>query len=356
MNEIKELIAKFWAKQINPEEQRKLYELINKDSVDLKNALEQEFESESHLLKEKISEKRFQDLLEKLHGRIVRQEQKPPMKTLVLYHWLKLVAAILVVGLGIVFSINWLQTHQKHEVTVSNLQPLIQTLHQPYNSGKTNMRIFLADGSIVTLQPGSSLSYFEPFNGKNRSISMEGVVTFKVAKDKKHPFIVTARGFTTTALGTAFTINTTKKDRILVNLLEGKVVVKSTSKSGMDLKDVYLIPGEQLYINTRQKEQLVTHFSPGRNYTKAKPAVKTPVPEPLIFSEAPLNQVFDRLAKLYQVQISYEGMDDADLQKLYFTGTFSGTEKLEMMLPTICNMNELTYKRNANEIIISKLK
>ncbi|MFW0718205.1 FecR family protein [Pedobacter sp. N23S346] len=356
MNEIKELISKFWAKQINPEEQRKLYELINKESDDFKNALQQEFESESHLHKEEISEKRFQDLLEKLHVRIARQEQKPPMKTLVLYHWLKLVAAVLVLGLGIVLSINWLHTHPKQEVTVSNLKPATQTLHQPYNSGKTEMRISLKDGSIVTLQPGSSLSYFEPFSGKNRSISMEGVVTFKVAKDKKHPFIVTARGFTTTALGTAFTINTTKKDRILVNLLEGKVVVKSTSKSGMDLKDVYLVPGQQLAINTRQKEQVVTHFNTTRNSAEVKPAVKMPVPEPLIFNEAPLDHVFDRLAKRYHVQISYEGMDDADLQKLYFTGTFGGTEKLEMMLPTICNMNELTYKRNANNIVISKLK
>jgi len=356
MNEIKELINKFWAKEISTEEQRRLYQLLNKDAVDLEIALQQEFEIESLLITENISEKRFEDLLETLHSRIARQAPKPLMKTLLLHHWLKAAAAVIALGLGIVLSINWLYTQPQHKVMGSRIAPVTYTLRQPFNSGKTEMKISLKDGSLVTLQPGSSLSYFEPFNGKTRSISMEGKVTFKVAKDKLHPFIVTAKGFTTTALGTAFTINTTKNNHITVNLKEGKVVVKSTAKSGMNLKDIYLIPGQQLAIDIRRKAQVVTTFNQEKKPVELKPVTKMRLPEPLIFEEAPLDYVFDHLSKRYNVKVSYEGMDSAELQKRYFTGTFEGSEKLDVLLPSICNMNELTYKRTANSIVISKQK
>ncbi|MFD2287018.1 DUF4974 domain-containing protein [Pedobacter petrophilus] len=354
MNDINELIDKFWTKEINPAEQRKLFELISKAPAELKMALQKDFEKDLSAQKEECTEKRFQDLLEKLHARIEEKELKPVVKTFPLYNWLKLVAALLVVTIGLVFYSNWQQTSPKQSVTVKSAKTEI--LRQPYNSGKTAMKINLTDGSVVTLQPGSSLSYYEPFNSQTRSISMIGEATFKVAKDKHHPFIVTAKGFTTTALGTAFTINTTKNNQITVNLREGKVVVKSTAKSGLNLKDVYLIPGQQLAIDIRRKAQVVTNFNQEKKPVELKPITKMPLPEPLIFEEAPLDHVFDRLSKRYKVRISYEGMESSELQKRYFTGTFGGSEKLEVLLPSICNMNELTYKRTANSIVISKQK
>ncbi|NTE04574.1 FecR family protein [Agrobacterium tumefaciens] len=354
MNEIQELINKYWSKEISPAEQKRLFELISKKSDWLEKDLYQDYENDLSLHKGEIKEKRFQELLIKLHSRIDAKEEQPIVKTFPLYHWIKLVAALLIVVLGTVLYMNRTHTTPKVETIAKNQQLKPEILHQPFNSGKTAVNINLADGSVVTLQPGSSLSYYEPFDSRSRSISMKGEATFKVAKDKHHPFIVSAKGFTTTALGTKFTINTNKKDRVTVNLIEGKVVVKTTSKSGMEMKDVYLVPGKQLTINTRRKEQVVNDFNKMQQDDELKQHLKAPVSESMVFNEAPLNQVFDRLAKRYGVTISYEGMNDISLQKLYFTGTFNGTDKLEVVLPTICNMNDLTFKRTAKNIIISK--
>lgn len=354
MNEIQELIHKYWSKEINPVEQQRLFELISKRSDWLKKDLYQDYENDLSLYKGEIKEKRFQDLLLKLHSRIDAKEEQPQVKIFPLYHWLRLVAAILVIAIGTAVYMDWMRSNPKSEIIAKHQQPQPEILHQPFNAGKTAVNIMLADGSVVTLQPGSSLSYYEPFNKHSRNISMKGEATFKVAKDKHHPFIVSAKGFTTTALGTKFTINTNKKDRVMVNLIEGKVVVKTTSESGMDMKDVYLVPGKQLTINTLRKEQVVKDFSKTQQYDEPKHHFKAPVSGALVFTEAPLNQVFDQLASRYGVKISYDGINDTSLRKLYFTGTFSGTDKLEVVLPAICNMNELTFKRTAKNIIISK--
>ena len=356
MNEIKELIDKFWSKKISPGEQQKLFELIKQSPAELKTILRDDYVKGLPLGEEEITEKRFQDLLSKLHARMDKQEIQPKVKMLPRYNWIKLVAAILIVALGAILYIYRDSTGQKQESADNIPKFKKEILKQPYNSGNRAIMINLSDGSKVTLQPGSSLSYYEPFDSKSRNISMKGEATFKVAKDKHHPFIVSANGFTTTALGTEFTVNTNKESRVTVKLLEGKVVVRATAESTMAMKDVYLLPGQQLSINTKRKEKMVINFENPAKPVKPQSIVKIPLKEALVFNEAPLSRVFSSLSKRYNVEVGYEGIEEAELQKLYFTGTFGTTEKLNGILPAICNMNGLTFKLVANSIIISKQK
>jgi len=356
MNEVKKLVDKFWSEDISLAEKRKLLLLINKKAAELKSDLKHDYDLELASVEGEITERRFQDILVQLHDRIDDQEVKTGPKIFPLYQWIKAVAALLIMALVTALYFNHNHTPKKQVLADHYSQIKKEILRQPYNSGKSAIIIHLSDGSRVTLQPESSLSYYEPFDSKTRNISLKGEATFKVAKDKHHPFIVNANGFTTTALGTEFTINTFKQNKVVVKLLEGKVIVKAASGSSMGMKDVYLTPGEQLTINTKLKSHALINFQDPKKSVKLQSNQNLPPGAALVFNETPLSEVFNNLAKRYHAKVVYDGIEEAELQQLYFTGTFDGTEKMDTILPVICNMNGLTFKRNTNGISISKQK
>jgi transmembrane sensor len=84
--------------------------------------------------------------------------------------------------------------------------------------------ITLADGSVVTLNTDSVLR--TRADGRRRLVYLDkGQAFFKVAKDRRHPFVVTAAGRTVTALGTAFDVRVEGRE-LKVVLVEGKVRVE----------------------------------------------------------------------------------------------------------------------------------
>ncbi|WP_449398565.1 FecR family protein [Chryseobacterium wanjuense] len=96
-----------------------------------------------------------------------------------------------------------------------------------YFAKSGNQRVFLADGSLVTLFPGAELTVEKSFPANTRIVELKGDAIFSVAKSKKHPFIVKADGFSTKVLGTVFKITQSGKEKA-VDLYEGKVAVSYT--------------------------------------------------------------------------------------------------------------------------------
>lgn len=87
--------------------------------------------------------------------------------------------------------------------------------------------IALADGSVMTLDTGSRAR--AELGGPERRIALEsGQAFFKVAKDRAHPFIVSAGGNSVTALGTQFDVRVDPA-RFSVSLVEGTVRVDTPS-------------------------------------------------------------------------------------------------------------------------------
>jgi len=84
--------------------------------------------------------------------------------------------------------------------------------------------ITLADGSVVTLNTDSVLR--TRADGRRRLVYLDkGQAFFKVAHDRRHPFVVMAAGRTVTALGTAFDVRVEGRE-LKVVLVEGKVRVE----------------------------------------------------------------------------------------------------------------------------------
>lgn len=85
--------------------------------------------------------------------------------------------------------------------------------------------VTLPDGSVVTLNTDSRVRTVA--DRDRRLVYLDkGQAFFRVAKDRGHPFVVTAGDRTVTALGTAFDVRV-EKGALKVVLVEGKVRVES---------------------------------------------------------------------------------------------------------------------------------
>lgn len=85
--------------------------------------------------------------------------------------------------------------------------------------------VTLPDGSSVTLNT-DTLVRTKADEGRRLVYLDKGQAYFRVAKNPRHPFVVTAAGRTVTALGTAFEVRV-DKGALKVVLVEGKVRVES---------------------------------------------------------------------------------------------------------------------------------
>lgn len=110
--------------------------------------------------------------------------------------------------------------------------------------------VTLPDHSVVKLDVGSEISV--RISNRAREITLaRGRALFEVAEDRHRPFIVTAGGTRTTALGTKFQIQHIS-ERVVVVLTEGSVSVAPSDKEPDDYPGAWeerLVPGEQLSLD-----------------------------------------------------------------------------------------------------------
>ena len=92
--------------------------------------------------------------------------------------------------------------------------------------------VHLPDGTSVTLNHYSSLSYPERFKSDNREVELSGEAYFEVSKDPKHPFIVQTETIDVQVLGTHFNVDAYQNNPdVKTTLLTGSVAVSNKSKS-----------------------------------------------------------------------------------------------------------------------------
>ncbi|KAF2516213.1 FecR family protein [Flavobacterium zhairuonense] len=111
--------------------------------------------------------------------------------------------------------------------------------------------IQLSDGSKIYLAANSLFQYPEKFEGDERKVTLlKGNAFFEIAKDKKHPFIITSREIRTRVVGTSFHIQLSKS-KCEVIVVTGKVNVSSKGQS------VDLVPNEEaLFESNKLTKQL----------------------------------------------------------------------------------------------------
>jgi len=262
--------------------------------------------------------------------------------------WIKISsAAAVVLAVLLVALFNWKNTPPDLKLADnknSNLKDSI-SWKSITNYTEKNQSFTLPDSSTVNIFPGAELRYAVPFVKNKREVYLNGKSFFQVAKDSKHPFIVYAKGISTTALGTSFTITALGKSKLIkVQLHTGKVLVKNIdSVHRIASFNEVLLPGKELVYNSRINKVKV---SDSRTLVRKENVIRE-----LNFTQAPLVDVFHKLEKHYHVKISY---DRADIAEMSFTGSLKLTQSIASILEEIAELNKLNQTKTAEGYLIRK--
>ena len=223
--------------------------------------------------------------------------------------WLFKVAAIFVIGLGIVFMVQNFALQKQYAL----------------NGKKTTF--LLPDNSKVVLNAGSEIKYKKWNWDNNRNLELKGEAYFKVAKGKK--FEVTTAVGKVAVLGTQFNVKV-RKHRFDVTCFEGRVLVKYQEK------ELILTPGHSVA------------FEDGKQIN-ATIAITQPewMENTIAFKKENLRNILDEIQRQYNVSIEVKAKYSSEL----FTGKIP-TNNLDVALQIIATTYHLESKKiTANKII-----
>ena len=241
------------------------------------------------------------------------------------------------------------------------------------NIGTTPERFILPDSSVVTLSPGSKLSYLLDFAPAKRDISLEGSAIFKVYKNPKKPFTVFCNEVATTALGTKFKVSNSKLGTVLVELMEGKIMVRRSVNEENDKNEqYYLLAGNaisfdrrknmftEIYSTIADDDYKAPSTSADKRETEPLPKNAESLSEHRIetkasiqFNDETLPKVLDYLATAYKVKILYP---TKYISRIHFVGRVHKNEEIHEILQNIAIMNDLELKQDtANNVFIIQI-
>ncbi len=221
------------------------------------------------------------------------------------------------------------------------------TLTERVNNTDTVIDMVLADGSTISLDRNSRISYPENFDSKERVVQLHGEAFFDIAKDPRRPFIIFANKTVVKVLGTSFRVKAYDDSaKVIVSVKSGKVSVFERKDFEKDQENPQM-SGLVLMANQQAEfSKDLEKFS------------KTLVPEPLLvgsasktefdFDQTPLSNVFETLEKAYRIEILY----DSDLVAGRSLKVSLEDETLFEKLDVICQTMGLSYHIVDAKVII----
>ena len=156
--------------------------------------------------------------------------------------------------------------------------------------------IILPDGSEVTLNSNSKLTFPRLFSGNTREVSITGEAFFEVKPDASRPLVITAGNAQIKVLGTSFNVCAYPDEATVDVVVEsGKVQVTYAPKSKTTANNLILSPGEKGTVSNKDFT-LEKSVNADRNIS----AWRT---RQFVFEETPLSDVVAALEKVYFANI-----------------------------------------------------
>jgi transmembrane sensor len=220
-----------------------------------------------------------------------------------------------------------------------------KTLIQCRNQSDIPQRIYLVDGSIVTLEPHSSLSYERLLGQKSREVTLSGNAFFEIAGDAKRPFLVRTGEVVTQVLGTSFRENADPgQQEVQVVVSTGKVSVYKEADFNSGNKPFCILLPHQGAVFHKKDRNLAFEPNAGAQLLNV-PAAENVASN---FDDAPVTSIFDSLEKMYHIHIRY---NRDNLQQCRLTTSLQ-EEKLTDKLDIICKAINAAYHISGDAIVI----
>ncbi len=211
------------------------------------------------------------------------------------------------------------------------------------SSNKQNLReLVLPDGSKVTLNSNSTLSFPDKFAKNSREVQIQGEAFFEVTPNPDKPFIISAGKAQIKVLGTSFNVRAyPSKETVEVIVKTGKVQVTENDGDLSDTKSVYLDPGEKGTLNNNSLV-LEKNLNNDVNYLAWKTF-------DIVFTEMPLSEVIACLNNVYHVDIE---TSNPEIENLMLTASFND-KSIDFVLDVIRMTFDLEVSRE-NETYLLK--
>ena len=257
------------------------------------------------------------------------------------YSWLRYVAAIVLLLVTVGLSIlSYYRGYWQ-----GNLE-LADTLIKVTSPKGVVSDIQLADGTIITLNGQSTLTYAANFSTTNRCVELVGEAYFDVTTDVEHPFIVSTDNIDVKVVGTRFSLQSYAEDtQIMLTMDEGKVLVTGHSNTIMHELSTSLIKEQQLIVDRKSNEFTKKNVNPDY-YTAWRKGV-------LYFRNISLGDISKQLERKFNVKITFL---DANLQSDKYFAQFENGESLEEILDLLSHKNDWKYTVKGHEVEIRKAK
>lgn len=196
--------------------------------------------------------------------------------------------------------------------------------------------LILEDGTKITLNAGSKISYPEQFSNDKREVWLEGEAFFEVARDAERPFTVRAGAVNTRVLGTSFNIRAYRDEQhVQVAVASGKVKVSQS-----DADENFLLPGKAIDYNAEKQAFRIGDFN--------RQEVLAWKEGTLYFKDASYKEVEKALERWYGVEISAEGEAKEDWQ---YSGSFQ-QESLKNVLRSIGYVKQFSHTQTGNQVVL----
>ena len=232
--------------------------------------------------------------------------------------WMRIAASvIIIVGLGLLAY--WVFNDRTKEMTVV--------------AQKTVLNDTLPDGSVVTVNKGSSISYLSKFKGETREVSLNGEAFFNVTPNKKKPFIISVNDVQITVVGTSFNVKTINGNTEVV--VETGIV--KVTRAG---KTVELKANEEVTVNAKDSSLAIEKVSDQLyKYYRTKE---------FVCDDTPLWKLVEVINEAYNSHIV---IGNPALKDMGITTTFNN-ESLEQVLNVISLTFNIKVIKEGDTIIL----
>jgi ferric-dicitrate binding protein FerR (iron transport regulator) len=196
-----------------------------------------------------------------------------------------------------------------------------------------NLQVTLPDGSTVSLNRNTKLSYRENFGKHGRNVTLNGEAFFEITPDEKSPFVIDAGKAKIKVIGTSFNVITSNSDSAVeVFVKTGKVMVSDIEGTN----NLILDPG---FIGKMDSKLSEKSFNNDPNYLAWKTGM-------LVYDGQKLDVVFRDLKKVYNMDIVAD--DPVILENTWTTNGPVDNQSQETIIRLICLSFNLSYTKEGN--------
>ncbi len=232
------LIIKYLNHELNPREWKELKKWLNEDAKNSAylNTMEAYWKNSDGKI-----ERAKENVLRRLENDLFQADfQLSPKRN---YYLLKIAASILLLC---AFSFLFYYLGNQSTAMEKAVELMIEKETEPGQRLTTK----LPDGSVVTLNSGTKLTFPEKFDDNQRIVELNGEAFFEVEHDKDRPFIVRSNGSIVKVLGTSFNVRTYLEEAMInVAVSTGKVSFTSPD----DKEAIILSPNQMITYQSGQQ-------------------------------------------------------------------------------------------------------